>query len=179
MKPTASQLAALLLGMFLILPACPVNAAGQAIALSTQSIINGHDKAVVSADQSTYDPDTACYTLRGNAAIHFGGRVILADTAKISTKTLQVWTTGSTRLQEGELRFAGGAVYAELTSGIAWFFGPSCSLERPGLAIRSDNMSYCWDTHIAVFDGHVLCIQKDKRKAADHLEFDLSANELH
>lgn len=179
MKSTVSRLTAALLSMSLLLASSPASAACQEIMLSTQSIISGHDKAVVTADQSTYDPDTFCYTLRGNAAIHFGSRVILADTARISTKTLQVWTTGSTRLQEGELRFAGGAVYAELSSGIAWFFGPDCSLERPGLAIRSDNMSYCWDTHIAVFDGHVLCIQKDKRKAADHLEFDLSANELH
>lgn len=180
MKKIFSRIAILLLGLFLAAPAWTASADDRpVIVLSTENIVSGHDKAIVTADQSTYNPDTARYTLHGNVSIQFGSRVLLTDEAKISTQTLQVWTKNNTRLHEGELCFRGGAVYAELSGGTIWFFGPNCSLKRPGLAIHSDNMSYCWNTHIAVFDGHVLCIQKDKQKTADHLEFDLSDNELH
>ena len=179
MKKISLRCVFLLLGLFFLAPTYPVGAARHTILLSTESIVKGHDKAIVTAEHSSYNPDTSRYTLRGNVSIRFGNRVILTDAAKISTKTLQVWTENNTRLHEGELRFAGGAVYAELSGGIIHFFGPNCSLERPGLAIHADNMSYCWETHIAVFDGHVLCIQEGRHKAADHLEFDLSAQELH
>ena len=153
--------------------------ARQTITVSTtDSIIQGHDKAIVTADHSSYNPDTARYTLRGNVMIQFGSRTFRTDTAKISTKTLQFWTENNTQLMEGDLHFTGGAVYADLQANVAWFFGPNCSLERPGLAIHSDNMVYNWCTRIASFDGHVLCIQKGEQRTAGHMEYDLDTGKI-
>ena len=180
MKPARWLLTAAIAALMSWSVALPGQAAPQTITLCfTDQIIKEQDKGIVTADHSTYNEDTARYTLRGNVKIQFGNRTILTDAAKISTQTLQLWTEGNTKLTEGELCFAGGAVYAELAGNVAWFFGPNCSLERPGLAIHSDNMAYHWDRQTAVFDGHVLCIYKGEHRAASHLEFDLSNNEIH
>ncbi len=150
MKPARWLLTAAIAALMSWSIALPGQAAPQTITLSvTDQIIKGQDKAIVTADHSTYNE-----------------RTILTDAAKISTQTLQLWTEGNTKLTEGELCFAGGAVYAELAGNVAWFFGPNCSLERPGLAIHSDNMAYHWDRQTAVFDGHVLCIYKGEHRAA-------------
>lgn len=157
----------------------PAAASGYPVTpLKSASIIKGQEQVVVSADQSSYNETAGRYALHGHVRIQSGPRTFLSASAQISTRTLQLWTESPTQLQEGELRFSGGAVYAELAGSTALFFGPSCKMERPGLAIQSDNMSYNWETHIATFDGHVLCIRKDERRAAGHLEFDLENNEI-
>ncbi|SFT49215.1 OstA-like protein [Selenomonas sp. GACV-9] len=180
MKHFPLLLAATALGLLALSAPQPATAAPRTITMSiTDNIIKGRDKAIVTADHSDYNESTARYTLQGNVKIQFGNRTILTDAAKISTQTLQLWTEGNTKLNEGELCFSGGAVYAELAGNVAWFFGPNCSLERPGLAIHSDNMAYHWDKQTAVFDGHVICIYKGEHRAAAHLEFDLANDEIH
>ena len=133
---------------------------------------------VVSADHSQYNEDNGLYELTGNVRIQYEGRVITAANAKINANTLQVWADGGTVITEGELTFTGDALYAELTESTAWFFGTRCGCERPGLAIHSDNMRYNWQTHIVVFDGHVLWVQKGKSNPSSHLEFDLNKNDV-
>lgn len=179
MRKHASLLfAAAILGLTIPTPPQAVQA-HQLIELSTtDSIVQGRDKAIVTADHSSYNPETARYTLRGNVTIQFGSRTFHTNAAKISTQTLQLWTENNTKLIEKDLHFTGGAVYADLQANIAWFFGPNCSLEIPGLAIHSDNMIYNWCTRIASFDGHVLCIQKGEQRTAGHMEYDLDTGKI-
>lgn len=135
-------------------------------------------KPVASADNSSYNEETGLYTLTGNVCIRCQGFTITADTAKVNASTLQVWADGHSLITEGELRFTGDALYAELTENTAWFFGTRCGCERPGLAIHSDNMQYNWQTHIVIFDGHVLYMQKGKNYTSNHLEYDLNKNDI-
>lgn len=149
----------------------------QIVKLST-AMPSRTEKPMVSAEQSDFNEDTGLYSLKGKVHITFSGRTITANSAKIKEPTLQLWTSGHTMLTEGELRFTGEALYAELAGTTAWFFGTRCSLERPGLIIRADNMNYNWQTHIVTFDGHVFCVQKGHDTAAAHLEFDLEKNAI-
>lgn len=171
----------LLLNFIWLLPATgkaePATVNTQTIKLSTD-IPSQTEKPVVSAEQSSFNEDTGLYSLKGKVHITFNGRTITANSAKIKEPTLQLWTSGHTLLTEGELRFTGEALYAELAGTTAWFFGTRCSLERPGLVIRADNMNYNWQTHIVTFDGHVFCVQKGHDTIASHLEFDLEKNAI-
>lgn len=133
---------------------------------------------VVSADHSNYNEDNGLYELSGNVRIRCQDRLITAATAKINANTMQVWADGSAVITEGELRFTGDALYAELTENTAWFFGTRCGCERPGLVIHGDNMRYNWQTHIVIFDGHVLWVQKGRNHTSSHLEFDLNKNDI-
>ena len=135
-------------------------------------------KPVASADHSSYSEETGLYTLTGNVCIKCQAFTITADSAMVNASTLQVWTDGHSAITEGELHFTGDALYAEITESTAWFFGTRCGCERPGLAIHSDNMRYNWQTHIVVFDGHVLWLQKGKNHTSSHLEFDLDKNDI-
>ena len=135
-------------------------------------------KPVVSADHSSYSEETGLYTLTGNVCIKCQDFTITADTAKVNANTLQVWADGHAIITEGELRFTGDVLYAEITESTAWFFGTRCGVERPGLVIHGDNMRYNWQTHIVVFDGHVLWMQKGKNHTSSHLEFDLNKNDV-
>lgn len=133
---------------------------------------------VVTADHSQYNEDSGLYELSGNVRIQCQEQVITATNAKINANTMQVWADGGTTITEGELTFTGDALYTELTESTAWFFGTRCGCERPGLAIHSDNMRYNWQTRIAVFDGHVLWVQKGKNHTSSHLEYDLDKNDI-
>ncbi|MCR5756291.1 MAG: LPS export ABC transporter periplasmic protein LptC [Selenomonas sp.] len=135
-------------------------------------------RPVVSADQSFYNEDNGLYELAGNVRIQCHGLLITAATAKVNANTLQVWADGGAAITEGELRFTGDALYAELTENTAWFFGTRCGCERPGLLIHGDNMRYNWQTRIVIFDGHVLWVQKGKNHTSSHLEFDLAKNDI-
>ena len=135
-------------------------------------------KPVASADHSSYNEETGLYTLTGNVCIKCQDFTITADTCRVNANTLQVWADGHALITEGELRFTGDALYAEITENTAWFFGTRCGVERPGLVIHADNMRYNWQTHIVVFDGHVLWMQKGKNHTSSHLEFDLNKNDI-
>ncbi len=131
------------------------------------------DRPVVSAESSKYDAESGRYTLRGKVRIQIGTRLITTDYAQISRTSDRIWTQGHTRLQDGELLFDGDALYMDLAKDTAWFFGRRCGLDRPGLAIHADTLSYAWDDQLAVFGGHVLYLEDGREKAADHLEYDL------
>jgi len=133
---------------------------------------------VVSADHSNYNEDSGLYELSGNVRIKCQNLLITAASAKINASTMQIWADGTAAITEGELHFTGDALYAELTENTTWFFGTRCGCERPGLAIHGDNMRYNWQTHIVVFDGHVLWVQNGKNHTFSHLEYDLIKNDI-
>lgn len=133
---------------------------------------------IISADRSSYNEESGLYHLTGNVKIQCEGRIITADNAKINAHTLQVWADGRTSISEGELKFTGDALYAELSGNTVWFYGSRCGVERPGLVIHGDNMQYNWETHIVIFDGHVLCVHRGKSNTTSHLEFDLEKDDI-
>lgn len=99
--------------------------------LKSASIIKGQEQVIVSADQSSYNETTGRYDLHGHVRIQSGPRIFLSDSAKISARTLQLWTESPTHLQEGELRFSGGAVYAELAGITVLFSGQAAKWNAP------------------------------------------------
>ena len=133
---------------------------------------------VISADRSNYNEESGLYHLTGNVRIQFDGRVITANDAKINAHTMQVWADGRSAITEGELKFTSDALYAELSGNTVWFFGNRCGVERPGLVIHGDNMQYNWETHIVIFDGHVLWVHHGKSNTTAHLEFDLEKDDI-
>lgn len=168
----------LVLGMFCsLLTLCYANGLSQGNTINADMAKSKY-QPVVSADHSEYNEETGLYDLSGNVRIQCQGRIITSDSAKVNASTLQIWADGRAAITEGELRFTGDALYAELTESTAWFFGTRCGCERPGLAIHGDNMRYNWQTHIVVFDGHVLWVQKGKSNTTSHLEFDLNKNDV-
>ena len=133
---------------------------------------------IISADHSNYNEDSGLYNLTGNVRIQCEGRIITANNAKVNANTLQVWADGRAAITEGELSFTGDALYAELSGNTVWFFGSRCGVERPGLVIHGDNMQYNWETHIVIFDGHVLWVHRGKSDTTSHLEYDLEKDDV-
>jgi len=168
----------LLIGMlFSLIALCHGNDIGSGHTLNAD-MAKSKCQPVISADHSNYNEESGLYELTGNVRIQCQGRIITAAMAKINAKTLQIWADGGTTITEGELLFTGDALYAELTENTAWFFGTRCGCERPGLLIHGDNMRYNWQSHIVIFDGHVLWAQKGKTHTTSHLEFDLNKNDV-
>lgn len=159
----------------------PAPLAGQILGRDdTMSLLDefpGEVKPAVSADTTSFDEESGRYILSGNVRIMWKQHLITTDEAKLSARTGEIWTQGRTSLRDGEPVFYGDALYASLTGHQAWFFGQRCRMSRPGLTVASDALSYNWETKIAVFDGHVLLIQKDKQRASDHLVYDLTTNQ--
>lgn len=135
-------------------------------------------RPAVSADTTRFDEETGRYILSGNVRIIWDSRVLTTDEAQFSARTGEIWTQGRTVMQDGEPVFRGDALYASLTEHQAWFFGQRCGMSRPGLSVHSDTMLYNWEKKLAVFDGHVLLIQKDKQRAGDHLVYDIARNRV-
>jgi len=158
-------------------PLCSADSPGSGNTINAEMTKSKY-QPVVRADHSEYNEENGLYTLTGNIAIQCQGLTITADTAKVNASTLQVWADGHAAITEGELHFTGDALYAEITESTAWFFGTRCGVERPGLAIHADNMRYNWQSHIVIFDGHVLWMQKGKNHTSSHLEYDLNKNDI-
>ena len=156
------RISLLMLGMLVsMFTLCAASALGSGNTINADMAKSKY-KPVASADHSSYNEETGLYTLTGNVSIQCQGLAITADTAKVNANTLQVWADGHALITEGELHFTGDALYAEITENTAWFF----------------NMRYNWQTHIVVFDGHVLWMQKGKNHTSSHLEFDLNKNDI-
>lgn len=160
----------------------PAPVAGMVVGRDGSSVIlekmPGRVQPAVTADTTRYDEDTDRYVLSGHVRIAWdNSRVITTDEAQLSARTGEIWTQGSTTLQDIEPVFKGDALYVSFNEKQAWFFGQRCGMSLPGLTIHSDTIAYDWENRVAEFSGHVLYIAKDKTRACGHLIYDIARNQ--
>lgn len=115
-------------------------------------------KPVIKADQTYFDVNTGLYVLNGNVTVIVGNRTITAGQAKVSMATLEVWGSGGITLTQDDIYFSGDSIYvygvqkrAKIDGGVVF--------KRTGLTIEANNVSYCWDTKLAVFSGNATVTQ--------------------
>ena len=167
----------LILIFLMFISPCPGEAATPGHTINTDMARSQH-QPTVSADRCVYNEESGLYDLTGNVRIQYEGRLLTANNAKINAHTMQIWADGRVAITEGELKFTGDVLYAELTASTVWFYGNRCGVERPGLVIHGDNMQYNWETHIVIFDGHVLWVHRGKSDTTSHLEYDLEKDDV-
>lgn len=165
--------------VLICLARAPVSAAQLALALPPPptGTLPAKDMLTATADESSYDDAKDCYVLKGHVRIEIGKDVTLTtDEAQISSDTRAIWAKNAVTLTEDDCTFTGEGAYVNVVGQSASFYGHPCKLTRTGLSIQSDTMQYQRNAHLVIFDGHVLCIQEGKEKAATHLEYDIEKN---
>ncbi len=172
---TLRRVCIIFLALFLLAPAPSfAEVQGAALPPPPTGSIPQKDKLTASADEQSYDDVRDCYVLKGHVRIEIGGDVTLtADEAQISSDTRAIWAKNTVTLTEDDCTFTGEGAYVNVETQSAFFYGHPTKLTRTSLSIQSDTLQYQRSAHLVIFDGHVLCVQEGKEKAATHLEYDI------